>query len=260
MILKRVRFHALIVLQIVFSTCGLTSNANPSEDHLNLAAASAWAVTTSNTELMKALLQAGLQINEPVANDSGLSLLHLAVMSGNERMVRFVVDNGAILDIRSKTGSRPIDIAYEEGLTNICQLLTYNVEDKRSVDEFPAAMLENAFTCEPITNSVLVSVNGKKPTDNMLNWLRTKRGWTHALACSEPRKATEQIRDAQSRADPNRNISVYYYSMEIKKVTENEYLCRWGLDLGQLSGGWGESALVKKFGYWLVSKRTGGEF
>jgi len=55
--------------------------------------------------------------------ESGLTPLHLAVISGNPRIVRKLLIKGANKNIRNREGKLPIDLSIENEYDNITQLL-----------------------------------------------------------------------------------------------------------------------------------------
>jgi uncharacterized protein len=60
-------------------------------------------------EAAKLCLSAGDQVN--AANDSGVTALHYAAGSGNNALIQFLVEHGANLDAKTKTGRTPLDWA-----------------------------------------------------------------------------------------------------------------------------------------------------
>lgn len=230
--------------------------AQPSDDHVHLADAATWAVSTSNTELLKSLLQAGVQINEPVEKEAGWTLLHFAASSGTERLVRFLIDSGADPSRRDHAGLRPIDLAYQQSRTNICQALANTRESASSVDGFPEGVLETVFRSQQ-SNAVIVSINGKDPSGELLKWLR--RVWPNAI----PGSKGELVTDTASGEKHYRNIEskekLASCAVTIKRLNEREYSWFMSFRSGPLSGWHDEGKAREEYGYWLVTETKGGQ-
>ena len=64
----------------------------------------------------------GVDLNIP-DKDGGLTPLHLAVISGNTRIVRKLLVRGANRNIRDKQNKLPIDLAIENEFINIEKML-----------------------------------------------------------------------------------------------------------------------------------------
>jgi ankyrin repeat protein len=183
----------------VASVAASLAVAQPSDDHVHLADAANWAVSTTNIDLLKSLIQAGVQINEPVEKEAGWTLLHFAASSGPERVVRFLMVNGADPTRRDHGGLRPIDLAYQESRTNICQVLENAQPSTSLIDGFPEGVLETVFRSLQ-KDSVLVTINGKDPSAELLQWLR--RAWPNAV----PGSKGELVTDTASNKNRYRNI------------------------------------------------------
>lgn len=225
--------------------------SEPSEDHRNLSTAASWAILRSNEVLLRALLHAGLQIDEPINGHSESTVLHEAVIGGSESMVKLIVDNGAKLDVRDKAGRRPIDYAYENGRTNICQLLARNVAHWESIAGFPVAMLEEAFKTIPVTNRVWVLFNNKEPSDEMLKWLRVTQHWPNAIAFPVS-NVIDRGGDGLSFREPVvRDDSDYSFVMNIVKESSDGFLCKSSMRAGVEFVGIDRRRVILRYGYWV---------
>src|SRR5262249_9280922 len=67
----------------------------------------------SSIEAIKLCLERGVDIN--AFNTSGTTALHSAVQRGAEKVVRYLADHGAKLDMKNKQGRTPLDIAMGVG-------------------------------------------------------------------------------------------------------------------------------------------------
>lgn len=228
-----------------------------SDAHVPLSEAANWTVTTSNTELLQALLKAGLQINEPIDQDGlGWTLLHFAAVLGNERYVQFLLDQGADASKRDVGGVRPIDIAFEHGMTNICRQLTNPKPEAPLIDGLPEEVLERVFDFGR-SNAVLVSINDKDPSEALLKWLRGR--WPNGDVGSKAEKVANpdfwgaRYRNAQTHEQ------VATFTATIEKLNEQEYAWRAFYYVGPLSGWFEKGRIQKHYGYWIVVEDQGGE-
>jgi len=64
-------------------------------------------------EAIKLFLAKGIDIN--AANDAGNTALHSAAGKGWDQVVRFLVEQGAKIDLKNKQGFTPIDLAMGKG-------------------------------------------------------------------------------------------------------------------------------------------------
>jgi hypothetical protein len=228
--------------------------------HAPLSEAAEWSLTTSDTELLQALLKAGLQINEPVDGSFGQdalgwTLLHFAAGLGNERYIQFLLDHGADVSKRDRNGTRPIDIAFEKGMTNVCQQLENPKPETTLIDGFPEEILEGFFRFAR-TNAVLVCINGKDPSETLLKWIRCR--WPNADVASKGEKMTnpepwgEQYQNAQTQE------KVATFTVAIDKITEQEYTWHAFYYETPLSGWFENGKFLWKYGCWLVVRGKGG--
>jgi hypothetical protein len=236
---------ALIMISLLVSV----SHAEPSNNHISLKGAAEWAVLNSNVELLRALLQAGVQIDEPVVDgDINWTMLHCAVLHNKPRVVQFLLDNGATLDIRSKGGDRPIDMAFDESCTNVCRLLEKPTEKEELIGDIPEAVLEEILRLKYSEEPTFVSFNGTNAPAVLVEWL--VRSWKDVRPTSQAELTegtegkTGHIQDKETHDSGRR------FDIEIKKTADGY---DWAVTSyhGPLSA-WGQSGkLIKKYGYWL---------
>ena len=69
----------------------------------------------SSIEAIKLCLDRGVDIN--AFNTNGTTAVHSAVQRGSQKVVRFLADHGAKLDMKNKQGRTPLDIAQGVGAT-----------------------------------------------------------------------------------------------------------------------------------------------
>ena len=230
--------------------------ADPSDDHVHLAGAATWALTTSNVDLLKALLQAGLQINEPLEDELGWTLLHYAAGSGTERVVRFLVDNGAEPSCRDHGGKRPIDIAYHARRTNICEILSETRKTSYVVDGFPGEVLEWVFRPNRL-DAVHVSVNGTDPSGELMEWIRGV--WPNAAPGSKGEFVEDEASGEKSYRDIESKEKMAKCDVTMEMVGEREYSWSISYRTGPLAGFFDVGRSREEYGYWLVTESKGGE-
>jgi len=231
----------------------LIASAEPSDNHVALQKTASWAVAQPNVELLRALLQAGVQIDEPVEPDMGLTLLHLAAMYNRPMALQFLLDNGALKQMRAETGDRPIDLAFSEGQTNVCQLLAKQAEKERMVGEFPKAVLDEILRFEYSEEPTFVSINGTNAPPVIAKWLgriwKDVRPASQAELSKGTQKKTGHIQDIETK-EPGRRFDIM-----IKK-TKDGYDWTVRSYHGPLAGYGQSGKLIKRYGYWI---RTGVE-
>jgi ankyrin repeat protein len=77
------------------------------------------------TDIASLLLSKGADINHPLALEGGEGMTCLMMVVKNERMdlVKFLIENGADVNIKAKDGSTALSIALENGYTDIVNYL-----------------------------------------------------------------------------------------------------------------------------------------
>ncbi|MDZ4198127.1 MAG: ankyrin repeat domain-containing protein, partial [Kiritimatiellia bacterium] len=173
------RWRKISVLAILFISLFAPARSS-SADKLSektepeqpLVDAAYWSITNQNTALLKAILCAGLPIDAPLdfaqIGDKSTAL-HWAVIHNHERVVRFLLANGASVDVRDQTFRRPIDWAIENAHTNLFPLLA-RPPSKPCVDGIPVEILDYIFHPLRIDIPIFISVNGNEPSAEMIRY------------------------------------------------------------------------------------------
>lgn len=65
---------------------------------------------------------ASSEANAEVTNDSGLTLLHVAAMSGKLDVVQLLVDKGANVNAKADSGETPLHLAAANGHTDVIKV------------------------------------------------------------------------------------------------------------------------------------------
>jgi ankyrin repeat protein len=73
-----------------------------------------------------------------------MTLLHCAVMKGQENIVKFLIDSGANVNVRDKVGLTPLYHAAMNGQRNIAKLLAHNGANVNEVDNQGYTALHHA--------------------------------------------------------------------------------------------------------------------
>ena len=77
--------------------------------------------TIEQTEIDKFLAKHGIKYDVKMAEQHGWTLLHEAARFGKVEVVKFLVDMGAAIDIKSISGRTPLDVAKESGNMAVVQ-------------------------------------------------------------------------------------------------------------------------------------------
>lgn len=243
---------AFIIISLLVSV----SLAEPSDNHKALKGAAEWAILNSNVELLRALLQAGVQIDEPVDDtDFEWTMLHLAALHNRPRVVQFLLDNGALLDIRCKGGNRPIDMAFDNGCTNVCLLIAKpeSGQDERLIGDIPEAVLDEILRLEDSEEPTFVSLNGTNAPAVLAEWLG--RYWEDVRPTSQAELTEGSEGKTGHIQDKKTKEAGRLFDIVLKRTAEGY---DWAVRSyhGPLAA-WGQSGkLIKRYGYWL---RTGGQ-
>jgi ankyrin repeat protein len=80
------------------------------------------AVAANHTEICHMLLDHGAQVN--VKQKSGVTPLHSAAQNGNLEILIMLLEHGAMVNVRMEGGKLPADLAAEKGFDAIAAILT----------------------------------------------------------------------------------------------------------------------------------------
>ncbi|MBK1790908.1 ankyrin repeat domain-containing protein [Persicirhabdus sediminis] len=167
-----------------------------SDEHVELARAAKFAISTDNTDLFASLLGAGLQINSPLdGNGREYRALHLAARNGSPKMVKFLLQHGADKELVSYYGNYAIECAIESNESRVCELLARDPAGDKQVDGVPVRLLEKIFGPNFVSEQYsFISLNGKDPSEAMLKEL--KRIFPNAQVysqCEEVKRESEAL-------------------------------------------------------------------
>ncbi|XP_065835605.1 putative ankyrin repeat protein RF_0381 isoform X2 [Oscarella lobularis] len=95
----------------------------------------ALAIIGRQFEMTQKLVKLGFDVNKPCEKADGYTSLHWAVSKEGNQIVNFLIEKGANLEAKTKTGSTPIMIAVYNGNVDLLDLLISKRCDVRAKDE-----------------------------------------------------------------------------------------------------------------------------
>ena len=138
-------------------------------------------------EVMKMILDAGADIN--AANEQQNTALHLASQRGSDKIVQYLINRGAKLDLKNKQGKTPAEVAPKRTAELIAKLTNGSVSIENSAgavqdspDVAARAILEaNCTTCHNL-DRVKTKHFDKESWQGLIESMRDKRGGTKDLS------------------------------------------------------------------------------
>jgi hypothetical protein len=137
-----------------------------------LGPAAEFAIEKGNLSLLEILLANGVEIDGALDSKSGDTLLHTAVMAGQLKIAKVLLDRGASREIRDGSGKRPIDLALDYDRPDFKKLLAKADTEDSMIDGVPAGVLEEIFVRHHDHGLHFVRWNGKDPSEELLEHLR----------------------------------------------------------------------------------------
>ncbi|XP_061346258.1 potassium channel AKT1-like isoform X1 [Gastrolobium bilobum] len=180
------------------------------------------AVEQNNMELLKEIVQYGLDVTQSKRN--GSTALHAAVCEGNTELVKFFLDQGAEIDKQDANGWTPRALAEHQGHEEIKNIFQ-NIGESRRPPVFPTSKNEcvsciGRFQSEP-TMRALSQESMPLPPQQDLTWLdnhRRRRANTfHNSIFGMISAANRDKKDR--RASQSNNTSTGNVSGSIARVT-----------------------------------------
>lgn len=204
------------------------------------------------------LLKEGYSVELEVT-DYGATLLHLATLYEDDRLVRFLLQKGASRTHGDKYGRRPIDYAYANSNTNMCRILAL---ESNSAELIIAGLPEYIWNIifqfrkknmSPI-RSILI-VNEMIPSEELIKWNTFKELGFIADTFVETKNGSTGFLEWRRKGTTER---VSICCVNFKKVTDVKYTCSILFrDSPQpLSFGfYTEYEAHKEYGYWFVKRK-----
>ena len=224
------------------------------------------AIAEGDTNTLAHLLDSGLSANALIGGASAETkwrLLHFAVVQNQAEATKLLVARGASLDARDAFRKRAFDYAWEEGQTNLCNILRRAPTPEEKIAGVPVGVWGELFDRgQKMTvtgHPVFVSLNAADPPEDLIRWLSGRsaetrnsiRRLSQMERVSRERKMSEglfsQYRDKITKK--------YGFLLELTIVAEPDslYSFRKRRTMTESLGGGGVSGEVRKqYGYWIL--------
>lgn len=230
---------------------------NRDTDYIDMCEVAVWTIYGENTKLLEALLQAGLKVNAPLTIDNGWTALHYAAMSNCPRSAKVLLENGAWIESRGRgeSGRRPIDYAYEDGHTEMCEILRKPAEKDTMIATYPRDLLEEVFRPKHTNEVRFLSINGKDPSNELLTYFRGY--WPNV----RPRSRAVEIdpRTIQKNQPQPKTMYCdqktkdYGIVVSLSLTSDDETTYSWShMEGGYPWGGAIGGKVSKAYGYWII--------
>jgi len=89
-----------------------------------------YAISNEDYEMVRYLVQNGADVN--MANDAGWTPIMTAARTGNREIIGYLLDEGADLSARTDDGTTPVRVASNNGWTDIVVWMTMLLETEES--------------------------------------------------------------------------------------------------------------------------------
>lgn len=203
---------------------------------------------------VKAVLEDGFPINHAV-NADGQTLLSLAVLYQDARLVRFLLNAGADKSLRCPYGWRPIDIAMDNGNTQICRLLAVKSGPVDVlVAGIPEGALEAFFRKCAYTNDcarLIMSVNKERPSGVFSNWIAScSLAMEYRMGTYVERLAPD-TGEKEWRWSEDTSLHAGICHLTFERVSKNRFnVLETGGD-ASMCNYYARYEIEKKYGYWF---------
>ncbi len=224
-------------------------------NHRSLCEAASFAIAKGDVELLPALIKAGLSVDLPLDVQTGFTALHHAVIYNQPGAAKLLIDHGADLGVRSKYDSRAIDMAVEEGKSDLDPILAKPAKNDREAGGYPVEMLEELLFVgerEGIQDQVrFVSLNGEDLPKELMEYVM--RCWHDALPGSRAEELG-RIPAGRPTAYKDRDSGDYGNLVEITLQPKNDGEFTWRIRTASgpfLAGGGAGGGISRQHGYWI---------
>jgi hypothetical protein len=175
------------VLVLITSTFSIVASA---DDSIHLRRAARRAIVDNNIPLYAALLQAGLGIDQSIADirgeepDPNLTALVFAVAWDKRDMITWLRDQGASNYAATEGNVRPIDLALALKRDDLAYMLRIPTQPRDAGEKMPRDAIRIMRDLFDIPNSlqVFVAFNGTDPPDEFTKEIATRRDQTFPLS------------------------------------------------------------------------------
>lgn len=257
----------VVCLPLLFATLNAAEEPDEDFEPHELAKAGRVAASNGNIALMKALLEAGLPVDEPLYVDEkgepGWTALHLCCVHNRPTMMKWLLKHGANRDIRDKDHQRPIDMAFESENKALCELLEIpDQKDQKDqmIDGIPRKLF-GVLLREPVSHlkaPFFLSINGKDPGQDAQFAL-------HVWGCKYlPASQVVEFEESGKRGYRHKETKEVGELVEIGLVpadkTDAPKTWTWSIRVRSgpfLAGGGSKGRVQKLYGYWMVTSEEG---
>ena len=134
------------------------------------------AVIGGHKGIVKLFVSKGLDVNKKYRNNN--TLLHLVSILGYQDLARFLLDNGANVNIHNKDSKTPLDLAIENEKKHIVELLQQHMAlTSAAITEGKNMAIENHEVSLTVQDTVTYSINGIIPKQRVYfskDWINRK--------------------------------------------------------------------------------------
>ncbi len=184
------------------------------------------AVTDGNITTVAKHLQAKLDVN--TKDNKGNALLHLSIISQNDKMLSYLLSKGAHVDILNEKGMTPLHLAVEANAQSTLTLLLSNGANTSILNQAGDAAIH---TASKANFEVVVDMLLKQAAGNLE--LPNKEGLTPLLVASASGHLKLLKNFLKSRADLNASttlgLNVMQVSMRSNSLQTVDILAKKGL-------------------------------
>lgn len=261
--------HLMIIVLLLLARARNVSYAEEEAEKIvphPLAQAGCEAVTTGNIHLMKALLQAGLPINEPLYVDAKVkaedspnwTALHLCCIHNQPAMMKFLLKRGARRDERDGFNKRPIDRAVETGNDSLCKLLAMPEVKEDTIAGLPEGLIRELMDPRMLKydDIVFVSLNKKDPPKESMNIFRRFGEKLDLVSNMELISEAEGYHHKKSK-EKGHLVEIYVSPAKSNDPFAQRY--EWSVRITSaphLSGGGVKGIIQKMHGYWVITEQS----
>ena len=165
------------------------------------------------------------------------------------------------METRCKYGKRAIDYAFEDGQTEMCEVLRKPDQNEDMIEGYPEGLLDELFHTPASKNDEVrfLSFNGNDPGEKLLKYFRGF--WPNVRSRSQAEEIDRQAQPKGEAKTSYRDIKTKDYGiiveLTLKSTGDTSFDWKQRVATGpSLAGGGTEGKASKKFGYWLKQETS----